>query len=220
MTHENKSPETLVTQKPTSSFGNASGIIDFAGNILSAAFNQWQQLVMFLSPYIDTIRSFPKKIYSETGSPCAEYVYNGLYNKFADYTLTKFVADIVNIVLTLILLPLTVTVAILRGIRDKSANVCTSVCSCWGCLQETYEWTISTSKPVINWFQTTRDELRNGDLTWKDLWNDALDCLVSGLQRSVTYFGEESKFTWVVNISKINKLLEVLHFDVKEVDKE
>jgi len=212
-TNEKKAFVETFTSKGTDS--TASSIIDFAGSIFSAALHQWQQLVTFLSPHVEYVRGVSKKLVFETGLPYAKQVYDGTSQKFVDYSFSKFVADIVNVALLLVLLPLTITVAVLRTIRDKTTSVCGSMCNHGNCIGEQAKSVLSTPGKVVNWFKTTRAELQSGDTTWKGLWNDELDCLGSLLNSGVTYFGEDSKFTWLSQVCKIPKLLEILHFNVE-----
>jgi len=209
----------------------SSGVVDLVTSVFTAVFDQWKQLVMFLSPYVETVRSFPKKVYSDVLLPHAQCAYNGLCDKFTDYNFSKFVSDVLNITLAIVLFPFIMAVAILGIVRDKCSNLCGTCCDVengdctWirnfqNLLHERCGWLISTCKRMKKWLTTTWEELRSGDITWKDLWNDMLDCIDAQLQRVVVFFGETSMFTWMIKVSRIRKILEMLHLDVHNLKKE
>jgi len=211
--------------------GTSGFLIHFISSIFAAAFNQWQQLVMFLSPYVENLRSLPKRIFSEYVLPIVEYTYNTLHDKFTNYTFSKFVADVVEVGLTIVLLPLTITVGILRGIRNKSLNSCTMCCDAGtgACTSvkniisfshEMANWLISTPKRVVTWSKTTFTEVRSGDITWKEACNDMLDCIKAELGNGCEYFGENSTFTYVVRTCKIGTILKWLRLECESGKKE
>jgi len=232
--HEDDSIDNFSFNPSTNSASHSapqasSGVVFLAMSVFSAVFNQWQQLVMFLSPYVEMVRSLPKKLFSDVLLPFVEWTRSELYDKFTNYTSCQFVTDVVTIMLNIVLFPLTLTVAILRTVRDKCLsscamccgignNVCTSVQNFGNCSHEC--WLSSTSKQTMKWLTTTYDELRSGDITWKNLWNDVIDCIETQLQRGIKFFGETSKFTWLIKTSRIGRILEMVHLDVETIEEE
>jgi len=228
-THDTFRSRSKTTNTSRSQSG--SGIVHFLSSIFAAAFDQWQQLVMFLSPYVEIVRGIPKKLFCDVLMPTVECTYNTLHDKFSDYTFVKFVADVVEMALTLALLPLMITVAILRAVRNKSLGSCamcreasTGACSTINnvvcCSHQCGQWLVSSAKGILTWSKTTCTELRNGDITWKDAWNSILDCIKTELRNGCDHFGENSAFARIVYVTRIGDVLNVLHLECDASKKE
>jgi len=188
--------------------------------ICSVALNQLQQLVLFLTPYLEVF-GVPIQYVAD---PRVEHFHNRLQENFADYTFAKFVADVANGLVFVALLPLLIIVSELRKGRGKVfkflgqcrifvQHACETVGIFLTLLYEQYDWLSSTLKQGIGWSFTTYEELYNGDITWKQIWNDTLNKIEDQFRKGVNYFGPQSIFTSVIKICRIGDMLQMLRFD-------
>jgi len=172
--------------------------------------------IYHLQSFIDYVSPYMAKMGLPTlSNPRVNYWCNQFQTHFADYTFVKFVADIVNAMLIITLFPLILTVAILRYFRCKFHDFGSYMSETAGnfasLIYKKFESFSSTSSQVIKWLGTTCEELLSGELTWKQVWNDSLDCVENQLRKTVFYFGRHSMVAWLIRVSRIGDILQKLH---------
>jgi hypothetical protein len=186
----------------------SSGMMHFVKSICCAGMDQWQQMVAFLAPYIHAVTSYPRKFLSKEA---IKGVYNDLQAKFLDYSFTKFVADMVNIMLTIMLLPLTLMVVFWRTVWNRFSYWFGVWFGPDMTLTDCINWVFSTLISCKDWTLRSMGGLMNGELTWQQVWNDSLDNSESMLQKGMTRFGEDSYLTWGVRKLGFITILRRLH---------
>jgi hypothetical protein len=188
----------------------SSGLMHFVSSIVHAAMYQWQHLMGFLAPYIDALMAFPKKFFSQESF---KNVYNDLYERFSNYTFAQFINDMVNITLTIMLLPLTLTVVICRMMWSKLEAWYDMWFGPDMTLNDLVNWIFASLKSGKNWAVGSARDLASGDLTWTQFWNNSLDNVESMVQRGMTQTGENSYFTWGVKKAQVIPMLHRWHAD-------
>jgi len=186
----------------------SSGMMHFIQSIIHAAMYQWQQLMHFLAPYIDAMMAFPKQCCSQES---LQHVYNHLYEKFSNYSFAKFISDMVNITLTIVLLPLTLAIVIFRMAWSKLEAWYDMWFGPDMTLNDLVNWIFASLKSGKDWAVGSARGLANGDLTFPQFWNDCLDNTESMLNRGMEHTGENSYFTWGIKRGQVIPILHRLH---------
>jgi len=209
--HENEAIEKAKDTKEeacAAASSASSGMIHVIKSICCAAMDQWQQLTTFLAPYFQALLAYPKKFLSKEA---VKEVYDDLQAKFLDYSFAKFVSDIVNISLTLMLLPLTIMVVFWRTVWNRMSYWYGVWFGPDMTLTDCVNWLFSTLMNGKNWALGSIRGIANGDLTWQQVWNESLDNTESTLQKGMTRLGEDSYLTWGVRRLEIISILRRLH---------
>jgi len=210
-THENESIEKTkdAREEAGAAISSASsGVVHCVKSIGCAAMDQWQQLITFLAPYIDALTSYPKKFVSKEA---IKETYNDLQIKFLDYSFAKFVADVVNIMLTIILLPLTIMIVFWRTVWNRLSYWFTACFGSAMTLTDCVNCLFTTLRDCKDWALGSFQGMANGDLTWQQVWDDLLDNTASMLQKAMTRLGENAYLTKAVRQFGIMTLLQRLH---------
>jgi len=190
------------------------------GNTFTRVLSSVQPVFEYFSPYLDYF-GVPRQIFTDARM---EHFYMRLQENFADYNFVKFIADVVNAAIIVALIPLLLAVNRLRDIRDKVVNVLVkcrdicqytleTICTVFTFIYEEYQWILSIAKGGFEWAIATYDDLVNGDMTWKQLWNELLSRIENQLRDGVAYFGPQSAFTRIIRLCKIGDILEKLRLE-------